>query len=212
MTAWIVENKEWLFSGAGVVVLGLLIKVFLPKTLGSSTHVNVKSGNNNTHGIFNNGNNNTSSIINKVYCDSPVGDRLTILKNKTHILFIDDDGRFKVVSILQKNGWCQTRRISDVDGIDSPDIISSHILFVDIQGVGKKMQFRHEGLGLAEAIKNKHPEKKVVIYSAEDNGERFHSALRKADDFLSKNADPYEFQKLTENLAEDYWNSEIQAK
>ena len=62
------------------------------------------------------------------------------------------------------------------------------------------MGFNDEGLGLALAIKDKYPEKKVIIYSAETNGDRFHEALRKADSFLPKNADPYEFQRIVEEF------------
>ena len=62
------------------------------------------------------------------------------------------------------------------------------------------MGFHDEGLGLALAIKQKYPKKKVVIYSAETQGDRFHKALREADSFLAKNADPYEFQRLVEEF------------
>lgn len=74
------------------------------------------------------------------------------------------------------------------------------IFFVDIQGVGLKLGFRDEGLGLALALKEKYPDKKLVIYSAEPRGERFHKALKKADETLEKNADPYQFQQLVENF------------
>jgi DNA-binding NtrC family response regulator len=71
------------------------------------------------------------------------------------------------------------------------------------RGVGKLLNFANEGLGLALAIKNKYPKKKVVIYSAQTSGDRFNEALRKADDFLAKNAEPYEFITVVERLAED---------
>lgn len=70
--------------------------------------------------------------------------------------------------------------------------MKSDIFFVDIQGVGKKLDFQDEGLGLANALKNK----KVVIYSAENRGDRFHEA----DDSLPKNAEPFQFQQTIENL------------
>lgn len=78
--------------------------------------------------------------------------------------------------------------------------MKSDIFFVDIQGVGKKLDFQDEGLGLANALKNKYPNKKVVIYSAENRGDRFHEALKKADDSLPKNAEPFQFQQTIENL------------
>jgi DNA-binding NarL/FixJ family response regulator len=51
-------------------------------------------------------------------------------------------------------------------------------------------------LGLALNLKKKYPAKRIVIYSAETQGDRFHEALRKADGFLPKNAEPYEFQQM----------------
>ena len=38
-----------------------------------------------------------------------------------------------------------------------------------------------------EYLKKKYPEKKVILYSTESAGNRFHEALRKVDDFLYKN-------------------------
>jgi len=84
--------------------------------------------------------------------------------------------------------------------LDDRDVVEADILFIDVQGVGVSMGFSDEGLGLALAIKEKYKEKKVIIYSAETEGDRFHEALRKADSFLAKNADPYQFQRLVEEF------------
>jgi DNA-binding NtrC family response regulator len=124
-----------------------------------------------------------------------------MLKARTHILFVDDDARFRVVDILKRSGWTHTRRVADLSSIDDPSVQQAHILFVDIHGVGKKLGFQDEGLGLASAIMQNYPKKKVVIYSAQTSGERFHEAFRKAADQLAKNADPYEFQQCAERLA-----------
>lgn len=192
MLNWIVDNKQWLFSGIGVAIITavgwLLRKRFqaAPVENGPATVTNQNT-----------------VIIGSVQ-ESHAGKKSTPAasqKATTHILFIDDDQKFKVVDILKKSGWTYTRRTSDVGSIDDPMIQQAHILFVDVQGVGRRLQFKDEGLGLAKAIKDKYPAKKVVIYSAQTQGERFHDALRKADDFLAKNADPYEFQQLTERLA-----------
>jgi hypothetical protein len=58
-------------------------------------------------------------------------------------------------------------------------------------------------LGLISALKDKYPNKKVVVYSSESAGDRFHIGLSKADARLSKNADPYEFQTLVEKFARE---------
>lgn len=124
-----------------------------------------------------------------------------IKKNTTKILFIDDEVRFKVVKILQKAGWVHTKLIKDADSIDQVEIREAKIIFVDIQGVGLEITPNEEGLGLALALKTKYPEKKIIIYSAEQTGDRFHKALREVDDFLPKDADPYQFQTIVESFA-----------
>ena len=41
---WIIDNKEWVFSGAGVFLLSLVITLFIKK--GKSTNQTQKSGKN----------------------------------------------------------------------------------------------------------------------------------------------------------------------
>lgn len=194
---WIIENKEWLFGGLGLAILSALFAfarwLWQKKVPSPATGSGVSITNNN---VINVGSS-AGPGHNKKDTDA------NALKGTTHILFIDDDQKFKVVDILKKSGWVYTKRTSDIGSLDDPMVQQAHILFVDIQGVGRRLKFRDEGLGLASAIKDKYPAKKVVIYSAQTQGERFHDALRKADDFLAKNADPYEFQQLTERLAKE---------
>lgn len=122
-------------------------------------------------------------------------------KKLINILFVDDDTKFKIIKILNVAGWINTKIVKDVENPDSDIVAKAHILFVDINGVGLKMQFKDEGLGLANYLKKKYPEKKVIIYSTEPNGYRFHEAFRRADDFLYKNADPIEFQEIIEQFS-----------
>jgi hypothetical protein len=175
---WLWANKDWAFSGFGVAVIVGIIALFRRSPADKQKHHSVG---NETHG----------KIMKK---------SLDSYKNETHILFIDDDVRFKVAKILTKSGWVHTKLVKDAITLDDQDIILADILFIDVQGVGVSLGFSDEGLGLALAIKEKYPHKKVVIYSAETKGDRFHAALRKADSFLSKNADPYEFQKIVEDF------------
>ena len=46
---WIIENKEWVFSGIGVFVLGLLISFFASKGKRKSKKMKQKSGSNSTN-------------------------------------------------------------------------------------------------------------------------------------------------------------------
>lgn len=175
MWQWIIENKlleSPIFEGLGVFVLGGLGWLIKNKA--------------------NNKNQNNRELDKKT---------LEYYKNHTKILFIDDDTKFKVVQILKTSGWVHTNTIKDLKTIDCPEVADADIIFVDIQGVGKILSFTEEGLGLASAIKDKYPQKWIVIYSSETQGDRFHKTLKKVDDFLPKNADPYQFQQIVEEWA-----------
>lgn len=41
--AWVIKNKEWLFSGIGVVVIGWVVQLFFKKSNASSTQT-IRSG------------------------------------------------------------------------------------------------------------------------------------------------------------------------
>lgn len=122
------------------------------------------------------------------------------MKATTRILFVDDNhSEYKIVSILKKAGWIKTKSVRDITDLDSTSVNEADIIFVDINGVGLEL-FEDQGLGLASALKKKYPSKKIVIYSAETTGDRFHQALREVDHCLPKNADAYQFINLIENL------------
>lgn len=167
----------------------------------SNTSENNSSANNTNNipiNITNNYTPNDSRETSNPVTPSPNDNKL---KLTVRILFIDDNYKeYKMVSILKRAGWINTEAIKDVTDLDSNIIVESDIIFVDINGVGITM-FEDQGLGLATALKNKYPKKKIVIYSAETLGDRFHKALRQVDSCLSKNAEPYQFIDLVENLS-----------
>ncbi|WP_418991729.1 response regulator [Alistipes sp.] len=195
MKEWIIANKEWLFSGIGVAVLGWLgayiyRKIWKrdplqtqtqPQTQTQSQVVNVNIG---TH---------TSRQ------EQPVKNCYVDVKAKVRILFIDDE-KFTMINILKKAGWKNIEYKKDLSDLDDYAVLSANVIFVDINGVGCSL-FRNQGLGLAAAIKNKHQDKRVIIYSAEPNGDRFDNALRQVDACLPKNAEPIEFMNLIEEYA-----------
>lgn len=196
--SWVLENIEWLFSGIGVAGLLFAIKFMLSKDNEDGSKNKIASNINSNNIVINS---NTPALNNNAGTDTNITQKsLAQYKDQTRILFVDDDARFKVSKILVRSGWVHSKLIKDCETLDDQNIVNANILFIDVQGVGVAMGFNDEGLGLALAIKDKYPEKKVVIYSAETQGDRFHEALRKADSFLPKNADPYEFQKLVEGF------------
>ncbi len=127
------------------------------------------------------------------------------LKVLTKVLFIDDKA-FKVVdNIKEKDGWRNVSRIVDAESLSQTEIVEAHIIFVDIQGVGKKMSFKDGGLGLIVALKKEYPDKKIVMYSAESQGQvdAFHPAAELVDARLRKTANLYEFSSTVERLAKE---------
>lgn len=192
MAEWFKENLEWVFSGIGVFVLTGVIgwikgwfkqkeKVVVNTTINNNPPVEAKIS----------------------QPRALTEERLSFLKRKTVILFIDDDTKYKVVKILKDSGWSLTKVVKDVKFIDEEAVRNAHIFFVDIQGVGVAMDCKDEGLGLAKILKKRYPDKKVIIYSAEEEGNRFHPGLRAADYFLPKNAEPYEFLELIEQYSDE---------
>lgn len=162
-------------------------------------------------GVSNHSSSNSSPVINITnnlnsergtpQANNPASNSDEKLKDTTRILFVDDNHtEYKMVSILKKAGWTKTKSVKDITDLDTQIVINSDIIFVDINGVGLTL-FEDQGLGLASALKLKYPNKKIVIYSAETSGDRFHKALRQVDDCLSKNAEPYQFINLVEQLS-----------
>jgi hypothetical protein len=200
---WIFENKEWLFSGIGVVIIGWVIHSFYQKKDASTipTPIENNPSQKNEINIVNNVNTPIEDNHITPISSSSTKEELEKRKKLTNILFIDNDTKFKIVEILKVAGWINTEIIDDIENPDSHIVNISHILFIDINDVGIKMQFKDVGLGLANYLKNKYPKKKVIIYSTETAGNRFHPALRKVDTFLPKNAEPFEFQEIIEQYS-----------
>lgn len=194
-------NMEWIFSGIGVAFLVPLFGKLLKR---EDEYSKVATQENK---IINNINinNHTNSAEEEHKENNNVLSKKTP-KDLAVILFIDDE-KFNMVNILKKAGWKNTSSKKDIIDMDDNDVYKSDIIFVDINGVGKNL-FESQGIGLASALKDKYPAKKIVIYSAETTGDRFDKALRKVDDCLAKNAEPYEFISLVETFAAELYNEQ----
>lgn len=186
------NNYEWIFSGIGVAVIGWIIIAF---TKSKNKKTNKTNQTNNNVITINNGNTNHSEST------QPSKSKDIQRKEDYRILFIDDNHTdFKMVSILKKAGWTNTKAIKDLTDLDDIKAREASIIFVDINGVGTQM-FEDQGLGLAAALKDKYPKKTIILYSAEPTGDRFDKKLKKVDDSLPKNAEPYEFISLIEQYS-----------
>ncbi|NDV16833.1 response regulator [Muricauda sp. TY007] len=181
---FIIENYKWIFSGIGVIILGWVGKLFFSR---------IRNGGMNNITINNNLQSKPKDLT------KPKNETRT--KGNCHILFIDDQHNdFKMVSILKKAGWINTKAIKDLTDLDDYKVKVADIVFVDINGVGTTM-FEDQGLGLAAALKEKYPNKTIILYSAEPTGNRFNKKLRMVDNSLPKNAEPYEFISLIEQYS-----------
>ncbi len=194
---WIINNKEWLFSGIGVALLTFLTSLFIRSKKETNNELMTGISNNSTN---NNTNTNTNSNIVNVNIDNSEKKEIIqkAIKNKEdlQLLFIDDE-KFEIVSILKGAGWINTKTIKDVKNLDCLDVKNSDVIFVDINGVGCSLLPKDQGLGLDEAIKSRNQEKFVIIYSAQE--QRLHKAFSIVDAVLPKNAEPYEFMNILDN-------------
>lgn len=195
MIEFLKENYEWLFGGIGVTALFFILDKFVFKSKTKSEKSDKNKIENKNSIIINNN-------IGKQKTEEKIKTESKKDKSNLRILFVDDQHtKFKMVSILKKSGWKNTHSVKDITDLDDFKAKEADIIFVDINGVGKTL-FKDEGLGLASTLKKKYPEKKIVIYSSETKGDRFHKALREVDDCLSKNAEPYQFINLIETLCQ----------
>lgn len=181
--SYIEENAEWIFSGAGGVAILSIAGYFREKI--SSLFLNLR---------------NRKFLKTKDESFQKNSSDKNHTKSRTNILFIDDEHtKFRVVSILKSAGWINTDSIEDVTDVDDKHIIWADIIFVDINGVGTTL-FQDQGLGLASSLKKRYPDKKIILYSAESSGDLFNKAIREVDGCLPKNAEPYQFINLVEEL------------
>lgn len=129
------------------------------------------------------------------------------IKGKTRVLFIDDQERKDIIDYLFKSGWqCRQLLEKDFDTLDAIDITDSHIICIDINGVGEKLG-KINGLDIVESIKTKTPSKKVIIYSSQSTQNIFHRAIDLADKKILKSAGDYEvFKNSIENLSQQIFS------
>lgn len=114
-----------------------------------------------------------------------------------NVLIIDDQytdyAIVKILSDRKKYPWINFSAIPDLKTIDEPQLRLADVVFVDIQGVGKYLTPKHEGLGIAEMILDKYPTKKVILYSSETKHNFTHPVLSRVYGRLEKEAEPRSF-------------------
>lgn len=128
------------------------------------------------------------------------------IRERTRILFIDDQSRKDIVDYLKEEGWT-ARAINDIRAIEIPEIKDSHIICVDIKGIGVKLKKENEGLDIAASIKKRFPYKKVILYSSQATHDFFHEANNLIDRRIYKSSGDNEiFRNEIEELAKEIFN------
>lgn len=183
MIDFLTNNISWIFSGIGVAAITWVYLLFSKRKEKQQQRV-----------VVNNFIPSPNTSVKQIDIEQ--------LKLHTTILFVDDQP-FGVVDVLKEQGWRDTKMIKDITNLDDRLVKKSHIIFVDINGVGTKLFPGKQGIGLANALKTHYPEKKVIIYSAQKTGNRFETELRHVDYLLPKDAEPYNFIELVEKFAKE---------
>lgn len=139
---------------------------------------------------------------------------LAEIKEKTRILFIDDQDVSGIIDYLAKSNWnCLTLLEKDFDTIDLPCIKDSHIICVDINSVGERLG-KNNGLDIVKSIKSHFQGKKIIIYSSQSTQNIFHDAIDLADKKILKSAGDFEvFRDSIEELAKQIfsWDKMLEA-
>ena len=141
-----------------------------------------------------------NSSKNKIFIEKNISE----IKDLTRILFIDDE-EMDLIDSLNSDGW-RTKHIKDLDSFNNTDLIDSQIICVDIIGVGKKLKFKDEGLGLVKAIKQEYPYKKTILYSSLTTHNIFDNAIDMVDKKVYKDGQVYPFIAAIEELAKNHFN------
>lgn len=186
-----------LLTGVGVWIAWEQLKSGKKSSDNKSVHSEIAQSDN-AHPIIVQGDHNTilqgsaSGAQPASQTKSPIKTRLTL-----QILFIDDE-QFQVMQMLRKMGWkCITWK-ADISSFDDVDLLNSDVIFVDIKGVGHELGFSNEGVGLANAIQQRFPEKYIVIYSGTHEHNIFDPDLNQIKRRLPKNAEPIQFNNILE--------------
>lgn len=192
------------FNALSLTIIGISVFVVIIKVV---YHNNKKTiGNNKIKGDGNtqqNGESNSIMHINEVNINSnafetsPKAESKELssddIKAKVKVLFVDDQ-EFPVVEYLRSIGYLGVDYMEDIVDIDDNKVKYAHIIFLDINGVGLKMGFKNQGMGLCGAIKKKYGDsKRVILYSGETSGDIFDEDAKKADETLAKNSDYMQF-------------------
>lgn len=132
------------------------------------------------------------------------------IKAIARILVVDDNESY-IKSILENEGW-KVKHQKDLESYSDPDLMDSHVICLDIIGVGAKLNCS-SGIELINGIKEKYPAKRIILYSSVRTHDIFHSSLSMVDRKLFRDGQTFPFIKAVEELATEAlnWNRCVEA-
>jgi DNA-binding NtrC family response regulator len=141
-----------------------------------------------------------------------VPDTLSVeqLKRTTKVLIIDDEEPKELRELLKKEGW-KNYYLNDLDALSNKKLEESHVVCIDIMGVGKKLQVQ-DGMGLVKHIKKRYPEKKIILYSSVSKQDIFSDAIDHVDKRLRKESSLVPFIIAIEEMAANTFSWEQTVK
>lgn len=125
------------------------------------------------------------------------------IKAQIKVLFVDDK-EFPIVDYLKSIGYSGIDYMPDIEDIDDSRVRYAQIIFLDINGIGIKLGFKNQGMGLCGALKDKYGEsKRVILYSGETPGSLFDTDAKKADETIPKDSDYVQFTSIITDYAKE---------
>ncbi len=87
--------------------------------------------------------------------------------SKVNILFIDDEHEeFAIIKTLSESReYWNVESMWDLDHLNNSTLMQSDVIFLDIQWIWKKMNFKN-GTSLVDSIATKYPKKIITVYSS----------------------------------------------
>lgn len=122
------------------------------------------------------------------------------LNNKSSIpILIIDDNSFVYEEEMRSRGY-NIHCIHDLDYLEMAE--SYRIIISDIKGVGNKLQYGYEGVGLLHALKNKYPFKLYGVYTGNSVDLEIANLLEGVK-IIPKNVDKDDWDSYLEGFVKD---------
>ena len=117
------------------------------------------------------------------------------------VCIIDDEG-FIQLNSLNSLGYTQIDVLNNFNKMD--DLISYDVILCDIDGIGKNIDQRKQGIAIAEQILINFPEKSLFIYSGKDPSE--YGDIPNNIEYIPKQTTAGELTKILDQKTTYVWN------